>query len=121
MFKTIVSGHNIILGAQKNFGGLPLNAPRGYIRKVCYMNDIYAKLRHSLRSMCEIEINRKYINPSCSKPEIVPYLYLLTNCMNVSFIHFHHIHYLFLVYLRHFLNHLIIFFGPFRRPFCPAP
>jgi len=34
--------------------------------------------------------------------------------------HFHHIRYLFLVYLRHFLNHVIIFFGPFRRPLWPS-
>jgi len=39
----------------------------------------------------------------------VSYLYLLINCVNVSFIHLHHIHYLFLVYARHSLNHVVIF------------
>jgi len=71
----------------------------------------------NLPSMCEIEINRKNTNPSCSKPKIVPYLYLLINCLNVSFIHFHRVHYLFLVHVRHFLSHLVIIFGPFWRPF----
>jgi len=37
-----------------------------YIRKVCYINKIYAKLRHSLPSICELEINRKNINPSAA-------------------------------------------------------
>jgi len=32
-----------------------------YIRKICYMNKIYSKLRHSLPSICEIEINRKIL------------------------------------------------------------
>jgi len=73
------------------------------------MNEIYTKLRQNLPSICEVEINRKNINPSCSKPEIVPYLCLLINCVNVSFIHFHHVHYLFLVYVRHFLNQTVIF------------
>ena len=35
-----------------------------YIRKVHYMNNIYTKLRYSLPSLCEIEINRKSINRS---------------------------------------------------------
>ena len=34
-----------------------------YIRKVYYMNKMYAKLRHSFPSICEIEINRQNINP----------------------------------------------------------
>jgi len=37
-----------------------------YIRKVYYMNNIYTKLRHSLPSICENEINRKNINPSAA-------------------------------------------------------
>jgi len=32
--------------------------------KVHYMNKIYSKLRRSLFSICETEINRKNINPS---------------------------------------------------------
>jgi len=74
------------------------------------MDEIYTKLRHNLPSICEIEIKRKNISPSCSKSEIVPYLYLLINCVNVCFVHFHHVHYLFLVCGRHFLNHMVIFF-----------
>jgi len=85
-------------------------------------------LRHNL-SIGEIEIIRKNINPSCSIPNIakvVPYLYLLINCVKVSFIHIHHVHeggfsfhihqVLFLVYVRHFLNHVVIFFGSFLAP-----
>jgi len=37
-----------------------------YIGKVYYMNKIYTKLQHSLPSVCEIEINRKNINPSAA-------------------------------------------------------
>jgi len=85
------------------------------------MNEIYTKLRHNLPSICESEINRENINPSCSKPEIVPYLYLFINCVNVSFIHFDHVHYLFLVYVCHFLNHVVKFFVLFEALFCPAP
>ena len=59
----------------------------------------------------------KNINPSCSQRDIVPYLYLLINCVNVSFIRFNHVHCLFLVYVRHFLNHVVILiFKPFWRP-----
>jgi len=85
------------------------------------MNKIYTKLQHNLPSACEIKINKKNINPSCSKPEILPYLYLLINCVNVSFIHFHHVHCLFLVYVRHFVNHVVIFLVLFGAPFGPAP
>ena len=95
--------------------------PRGYIRKVYYLNEIYTKLRHNLPSICDIEINRKIINPSSRKPEIVPYFYLLKNCVNVSFIHFYHVHYLFLGYVRHSLKHVVIFFVLYGAPFGPAP
>jgi len=58
MFNTIFSGHNRIWGEQKKMGGaLRPNAPRGYIRKVYYMNEIYTNLRHNLPSICEVEIN----------------------------------------------------------------
>jgi len=40
-----------------------------YNRKVYYMNKIHTKLRHSLPSICEIEINRKNINPSAANPK----------------------------------------------------
>jgi len=95
MFKTNFSGHNIILGAQKSWGGNAPVWPSDYIRNVCYMNEIYTKLRHNLPSVCEIEMNRQNINPSCSKPEIVPYLCLLTNCVKAIFTHFHDVNYLF--------------------------
>jgi len=36
------------------------------IRKVYYTNKMYTKLRHRLRSICEIEINRKNIDPSAA-------------------------------------------------------
>jgi len=61
------------------------------------------------------------INPSWNKLKIVLYLYLLINYMNVSFIHFHHVHYLFLMYVRHFLNHVVIFLALFGARFGPAP
>jgi len=51
-------------------------------------NEFCTNLRHNLPSICEIEIHRKNINPSFSKPEIVEYFYLLMNCVNVSFITF---------------------------------
>jgi len=37
-----------------------------YIKKVYYVDKIYTKLRHSLSSICDIEINRKNINPSAA-------------------------------------------------------
>ena len=55
---------------QQNVGGTVPEVLRGYITNVCCKNKMYTKLRHS-SSICEVEINRKNINPSCSKPEIV--------------------------------------------------
>ena len=37
-----------------------------YIRKVYYINKMYTKLRHSLPSICEIEIYGKNINLSAA-------------------------------------------------------
>jgi len=39
----------------------------------------------------------------------------------MSFIHFHHAHYLFLVYGRHFLNHVVIFLSFLAHPLAERP
>ena len=68
----------------------------------------------------KLKLIGKILNPSCSELKIVPCLCLLRNRVNVSFIHIHRVHCPYLAYVRHFLNHVVIFFGPFLRPLWPS-
>jgi len=78
-----------------------------YIRKVYYMNKIYTKLWHSLPGLVYVKLKLTgkiltLLQQACNR----------VNCMIVRFIHFYLVHSLSLVYVRHFLNHTIIFLAP---------
>ena len=102
LYKDLFSTHNINYGNMKDVL---------YIRKVYYMNKIYSKLRHSLPSIYENEVNRKNINLSAANLKLCS---TLKSCHKLHDRVFHSLSscsFPFLVYVRHFLNHTIVFFG----------